>query len=95
MPRAIDLHVHPSTREWVEGAMGEFRASIDRGASPDDLAEKVAVLGGLFDDAEAALAPDAATEASTFLGAFTILLREGLEELRLLVRRDADREVNQ
>src|SRR3546814_13310456 len=40
----------------IEGAMGEFRASIDRGASPDDLAEKVAVLGGLFDDAEAALA---------------------------------------
>ena len=69
----------------IEGAMGEFRASIDRGASPDDLAEKVAVLGGLFDDAEAALAPDAATEASTFLGAFTILLREGLEALLIVV----------
>ncbi len=65
----------------IEGAMGEFRAAIDRGASPDDLAEKVTVLGGFFDDAEAALAPDAATEASTFLGAFTILLREGLEAL--------------
>ncbi|MEP9403942.1 MULTISPECIES: FTR1 family protein [Sphingomonas] len=69
----------------IEGAMGEFRAAIDRGASPDDLAEKVAVLGGLFDDAEAALAPDAATEASTFLGAFTILLREGLEALLIVV----------
>lgn len=69
----------------IEGAMGEFRAAIDRGASPDDLAEKVTVLGGLFDDAEAALAPDAATEASTFLGAFTILLREGLEALLIVV----------
>ena len=69
----------------IEGAMGEFRASIDRGASPDDLTEKVAVLGGLFDDAEAALAPDAATEASTFLRAFTILLREGLEALLIVV----------
>jgi high-affinity iron transporter len=65
----------------IEGAMGEFRAAIDRGASPDDLAEKVSVLDALFDDAEAALAPDAATDASTFLGAFTILLREGLEAL--------------
>ena len=69
----------------IEGAMGEFRAAIDRGASPDDLAEKVTVLGGFFDDAEAALAPDAATEASTFLGAFTILLREGLEALLIVV----------
>lgn len=69
----------------IEGAMGEFRAAVDSGASPDDLAEKVSVLDGLFDDAEAALAPDAATEASTFLGAFTILLREGLEALLIVV----------
>jgi len=69
----------------IEGAMGEFRAAIDRGASPNELAEKVSVLDGLFDDAEAALAPDAATEASTFLGAFTILLREGLEALLIFV----------
>lgn len=69
----------------IEGAMGEYRAAIDRGASPDDLAVKVTVLGGLFDDAEAALAPDAATQASTFLGAFTILLREGVEALLIVV----------
>lgn len=29
MPRAIDLHVHPSTREWVDGAMGEFRPACE------------------------------------------------------------------
>lgn len=69
----------------IEGAMGDYRAAIDRSASPDDLAEKVSVLDGLFDDAEAALAPDAATEASTFVGAFTILLREGLEALLIVV----------
>ena len=39
----------------IEGAMGEFRAAIDRGASPNELAEKVSVLDGLFDDAEAKL----------------------------------------
>ena len=69
----------------IEGAMGEYRAAVDRGASPDDLAERALVLGGLFDDAEAALAPDSATQASTFLGAFTILLREGLEALLIVV----------
>lgn len=69
----------------IEGAMGEFRAAIDRGASPDDLAENVAVLNELFDDAEAMLAPDSATRASAFLGAFTILLREGLEALLIVV----------
>ena len=29
MPRAIDLHVHPSTSEWVDGAMGEFRSACE------------------------------------------------------------------
>ncbi len=69
----------------IESKMGEYRAAIDRGAAPDDLAEKVTVLDGLFDEAEAALAPDTATRASTFVGAFTILLREGLEALLIVV----------
>jgi high-affinity iron transporter len=69
----------------IEGAMGGYRAAVDNGASTDDLAKRAAVLGGLFDDAEAALAPDSATQASTFLGAFTILLREGVEALLIVV----------
>lgn len=69
----------------IEGAMGKYRAAIERGASPDELARQVADLGRLFDDAETALAPDAATKASTFLGAFTILLREGLEALLIVI----------
>lgn len=75
----------PTLMGRIEGAMGEFRAAIDRGTSSEDLAEKVSVLDGLFDDAEVALAPDAATDTSTFLGAFTILLREGLEALLIVV----------
>ena len=39
----------------------------------------------LLDQAEAALAPEAASEVSTFLGAFTILLREGLEALLVVI----------
>ncbi len=75
----------PTLMSRIEGAMGEYRAAVESNTSPDDVAERVAVLGGLFDDAEAALAPDAATQASTFLGAFTILLREGLEALLIVV----------
>ena len=69
----------------IEGAMGEYRAAVDHGAAPDDLANRALVLNGLFDDAEAALAPSASSSASTFLGAFTILLREGLEALLIIV----------
>ncbi|MDG5972939.1 FTR1 family protein (plasmid) [Sphingomonas paucimobilis] len=69
----------------IEGAMGEYRAAVDRGASPADLANRVLVLNGLFDNAEAALAPGASSGAATFLGAFTILLREGLEALLIVV----------
>ena len=69
----------------IEGAMGEYRAAVDQGAAADDLANRALVLNGLFDDAEAALAPSASSTASTFLGAFTILLREGLEALLIVV----------
>ena len=75
----------PAIMSRIEGAMGEYRAAVESSTSADDVTERVAVLGGLFDDAEAALAPDAATQASTFLGAFTILLREGLEALLIVV----------
>jgi high-affinity iron transporter len=69
----------------IEGAMGEYRAAVDQGAALDDLENRALVLNGLFDDAEAALAPGASSAASTFLGAFTILLREGLEALLIVV----------
>lgn len=69
----------------IESAMGEFRASLQQGRSADEIATRIQVLDGLFDDADAALSPDAASTASTFLGAFTILLREGLEALLIVV----------
>ena len=46
---------------------------------------RVAAIDALFAAAEMALAPDQASDASTFLGAFTILLREGLEALLVVV----------
>src|SRR3546814_6994487 len=69
----------------IEGAMGEFRTAIGRGEPADVLASKSAVIEGLFADAETVLSPDAASDASTFIGALTILLREGLEALLIVV----------
>lgn len=71
--------------ERIEGAMGEYRAAIQSGENADTLADRVQVLDDLLDDAEAALSPDAASALSTFLGAATILLREGLEALLIVV----------
>ena len=69
----------------VERAMGELRASIGRGAPADEVAQRVAAVEALFTAAEQALAPGASSQASTFLGAFAILLREGLEALLIVI----------
>jgi high-affinity iron transporter len=69
----------------VESAMGELRSAIAAGRPAGDVRARVNSLSALFDESEAALAPDQATAASTFLGAFTILFREGLEALLIVV----------
>ena len=69
----------------VERAMGEYRAAVNHGSSASLINQHVADLGRLLDDADAALAPNVATRGSTFLGAFTILLREGMEALLIVV----------
>jgi high-affinity iron transporter len=71
--------------EGIEGAMGDYRAAIQSGENAEALANRVQVLDNLFDDAEASLSPDAVSGLSTFLGAATILLREGLEALLIVV----------
>ena len=71
--------------ERIEGAMGEYRAAIQSRETADSLANRVQVLDDLLDDVEAALSPDAASGLSAFLGAATILLREGLEALLIIV----------
>ncbi len=82
----------------IEGAMGEVRSAIGRGAPAAEVGDRIAALDGLFAQAETALAPSASSSTSTFLGAFTILLREGLEALLIVVAmlaflRKADRPV--
>jgi high-affinity iron transporter len=75
----------PALMARVETAMGELRAAIAEGRDPAQVRERVAALDALFDATDRALAPEEGSAASTFLGAFTILLREGLEALLIVV----------
>jgi high-affinity iron transporter len=75
----------PALLARVEQAMGELRSAIAKGQDPAEVRSRVAAIDSLFAAAEMALAPDQASDASTFLGAFTILLREGLEALLVVV----------
>ncbi|MBX3562645.1 MAG: cytochrome c/FTR1 family iron permease [Sphingomonas sp.] len=69
----------------VEREMGGLRAAIARRAPAAEVAARIERLQALFGRAEAALAPEAGSGVSTFLGALAILLREGLEALLIVV----------
>ncbi len=69
----------------VEKDMGALRSAIDRGEAPDQIEQRITALNGLFGEVETALAPDRGSAISTFVGAATILLREGLEALLIVV----------
>lgn len=69
----------------IEGAMADLRASIAKGEPQEAVAARVTALDDLFAEAEAVLAPGQASEMSSFLAAFTILLREGLEAILIVV----------
>ncbi|MEO7177579.1 MAG: FTR1 family protein, partial [Allosphingosinicella sp.] len=75
----------PGLMARVETAMGELRSAIAGGRDVAEVRERVAALDSLFDETGRALAPEEGSDASTFLGAFTILLREGLEALLIVV----------
>jgi high-affinity iron transporter len=75
----------PALMSTIETRMGEFRAAIDKGVPPDALSAQVDTLNSLIADACGALSPEASSAGTTFLGAFTILLREGLEALLIVV----------
>jgi high-affinity iron transporter len=69
----------------VEQAMAGFRQAILRGESADQLRTRLLETEALLGQAEAALAPEADSDIATFLGAFGILLREGLEALLVVI----------
>ena len=69
----------------AEAAMIGLRTAIGDAATPAVVREQADAILVLFDRAELALSPDQASNASAFAGAFTILLREGLEALLIVI----------
>lgn len=76
---------NPDLMHSIESGMGEFRGAIGQGASLGDIQSKAATLDRQFAAAEQALAPQASSSISTFLSALTILVREGVEALLIVV----------
>ena len=75
----------PALMRRIEGAMGDVRGAIGKAAPASEVKSQIDRLDALFAAAGRALAPEKASKLSSFLGAFTILLREGLEALLIVV----------
>ena len=76
---------NPDLMHAIESGMGEFRGAISQGATPADIQSRAATLDSQFVAAEQALVPQASSSVSTFLSALTILVREGVEALLIIV----------
>lgn len=68
----------------IEKEMGSLRSSIHQHEDVKIVSQKIGSIQSLLGQAEKALAPEASSNTSTFVGAFTILLREGLEALLIV-----------
>lgn len=75
----------PDLMHRIETAMGEFRGAIGQDAPLADILARAQALDRQFAAAEQALAPQASSSISTFLSALTILVREGVEALLIVV----------
>lgn len=69
----------------IERAMGDLRAAIGRGAPAAEVEAHAQRLEALFTQAEEKLEAPAAGGIASFVSALTILLREGIEALLIVV----------
>jgi high-affinity iron transporter len=85
-PVEAQLNAHDAAlRAQIETAMGAYRTQLSKQASADDVAASAASIDALLVRADAAVAEAASNPLTIFLGAFTILVREGLEALLVVV----------
>ena len=75
----------PELLTRVEGAMGEYRSRLARRAPIDSVEAQARELQALLSDTERTLTSSGASATSAFVGSFTILVREGLEALLIVV----------
>ncbi|UUS13693.1 cytochrome c/FTR1 family iron permease [Stenotrophomonas sp. CD2] len=69
----------------IEAAMARVRSGIAGNVAADQLEHQVEALDGLFAQAEQVLGQEQTSAIASFAAAFTILLREGLEALLIVV----------
>lgn len=69
----------------IEGEMGRFRAMLADHASVEQVRTAAASIEQRFAEANKALAPSQADATAAFFGSLTILLREGIEALLVVV----------
>ncbi len=72
-------------RSQIELAMGTYRTALSSGAPPAAIKTQAQRIDALLQRAEDALGTTASNAAAVFTGAFTILVREGLEALLVVV----------
>jgi high-affinity iron transporter len=72
-------------KEQIETAMSSFRSLISQGASASDLKQQAAAIDALFVRSESVLGHGTSDASAAFFGSFTILLREGIEALLVVV----------
>ncbi|WP_336808123.1 FTR1 family protein [Fulvimonas yonginensis] len=72
-------------RAQLETAMGAYRSAVGGGAAGADVLARQQAADALLQRAQATLAGGSADAASAFVGAWTILVREGLEALLVVV----------
>lgn len=75
----------PARLREIEAAMAALRSDLARGASLSDIQSRQATLTQVFDRSEAVLVAKGGNAIAAFLGSMTILLREGLEALLIVV----------
>lgn len=69
----------------IESAMAVLRSRIEQQAPMSEVTAQATSVANLFDRAEAALLGSASNATAAFFGSFTILLREGLEALLIVI----------
>jgi high-affinity iron transporter len=69
----------------IETAMARYRTQLGRGTARADVAAQATQINALFDRAEVVLQDSHTDTTTAFLGSFTILVREGLEALLIVI----------
>lgn len=69
----------------IEAAMARVRMGIGKNLSPNDMQIQIDVLDNLFTEAQEIISQQNTSVVASFVAAFAILLREGLEALLIVV----------